>query len=177
MKKFFPLLLIILVFSGFLTGQIVFDYISLDAEPISAESTQLSAYTDYYQKHLKSKTPEVNSDRLEIVTFWASWCAPCLEELVSLQNVQNELGKDKIKIIAINGDEVDQEKKIAAVKKDLKLDFEIVADKTGFYFDIYNVSALPFTILYEKNVAKKLLDTETILQEGEFISSLKKYLL
>ena len=39
-----------------------------------------------------------------IVNFWASWCAPCLTELPSLQKLQDEKGSDNFEVIAINMD-------------------------------------------------------------------------
>lgn len=168
----------ILVFSGFLTGQIVFDYLSLDAGPQSTEITRLSAYTGYFNEYFseqKQEKKEGNLANLTVVTFWASWCSPCLQELMALKEVQKTLGSEKLKIMAINGDEIDQDKKIQMVSNDLGLQssIEIVKDGTGFYFDKFNVSALPFTVLYKNNVAYKILNTEDILDQQNFTSFLK----
>lgn len=39
-----------------------------------------------------------------VVNFWASWCAPCLTELPSLQKLQDERGGERFEVIAINMD-------------------------------------------------------------------------
>jgi len=39
-----------------------------------------------------------------LVNFWATWCAPCLKELPSLDRLQGALGGDKFEIIAIAAD-------------------------------------------------------------------------
>jgi thiol-disulfide isomerase/thioredoxin len=40
--------------------------------------------------------------RVVVVTFWASWCAPCLQELPVLDNLQRRVGEDRLKVIGVN---------------------------------------------------------------------------
>ncbi len=42
-----------------------------------------------------------------MVNFWASWCAPCVEEMPSLVQLQKQLG-DKVTIIAVSEDSDDK---------------------------------------------------------------------
>ncbi len=43
-----------------------------------------------------------------IVTFWASWCAPCLQEMPLLEALQRKLGRERIEVVAVNWGEDDQ---------------------------------------------------------------------
>jgi thiol-disulfide isomerase/thioredoxin len=37
-----------------------------------------------------------------VVTFWASWCAPCLKELPMLESLQKAVGNSKLRVVAVN---------------------------------------------------------------------------
>lgn len=39
-----------------------------------------------------------------LLNFWASWCAPCLKEMPSLDRLQAEMGSDDFQVVALNQD-------------------------------------------------------------------------
>jgi cytochrome c biogenesis protein CcmG/thiol:disulfide interchange protein DsbE len=41
--------------------------------------------------------------KVVVLNFWATWCAPCIEELPSLMQMQHDLG-DKVTVLAIATD-------------------------------------------------------------------------
>ncbi len=40
--------------------------------------------------------------KVTVVTFWATWCAPCLQELPVLESIQESVGKDRFRVIGVN---------------------------------------------------------------------------
>jgi len=42
--------------------------------------------------------------RLTLVNFWATWCAPCVRELPSLDRLQTAFDDTKFRVVAINED-------------------------------------------------------------------------
>ena len=40
-----------------------------------------------------------------VLNFWATWCPPCVEEMPSLQRLQDLLGEDGLKVVAVSVDE------------------------------------------------------------------------
>ena len=47
-----------------------------------------------------------------IVTFWASWCGPCLQELPKLEGIQRVAGKERVQVVAVNIEDRDQFRRI-----------------------------------------------------------------
>ncbi len=63
-----------------------------------------------------------------LVNLWATWCAPCREEMPALNELQAELGGDDFEVVAINIDRGDESKP----KNFLE---EIGVSDLGFYRD------------------------------------------
>lgn len=42
--------------------------------------------------------------KLLVVNLWATWCAPCIEEMPTLDNLEAELGGDRFHVIALSQD-------------------------------------------------------------------------
>lgn len=40
--------------------------------------------------------------KVTVITFWATWCGPCLQELPVLEAIQESVGKDRFRVIGIN---------------------------------------------------------------------------
>src|SRR3569832_2747174 len=51
--------------------------------------------------------------KIVVVSFWATWCAPCRKELPILEGLQQQ-GKGSIQVIAVNIDQRDVFNKAAA---------------------------------------------------------------
>lgn len=53
----------------------------------------------------KSISGSGQAGKVVVVTFWASWCGPCLQEIPVLESVQKTLGEDRVAVIAVNSKE------------------------------------------------------------------------
>lgn len=78
--------------------------------PVAAALATGVSAPDYLGKSADGQTVKVSAftGKLVIVTFWASWCAPCLEEMPLLEGLQQKLGRERIEVVAINWGEDSQ---------------------------------------------------------------------
>jgi thiol-disulfide isomerase/thioredoxin len=85
--------------------------------------------------------------KVVVVNFWATWCAPCLEEIPLLMAVRRAQAGRGVEIVGIA---VDQVAKVGEFATKLKIDYPILLADTGgleLIRKLGNKSAgLPFTV-------------------------------
>jgi thiol-disulfide isomerase/thioredoxin len=85
--------------------------------------------------------------KLTVVNFWATWCAPCKEEMPSLDKMVSILDKNNIEVIAINVEAIDY-KKSKSFLDDLKIkNFDSLFDKDLRVVKKLNLRGVPTTLL------------------------------
>ena len=82
------------------------------------------------------------------VNFWATWCAPCREEMPSMQRLYAKLPKDKFKMVALfNRDKPELVKNF--VEK-LGITIPILDDQQNIIGERYGLTGLPETFIIDK---------------------------
>jgi thiol-disulfide isomerase/thioredoxin len=120
------------------------------------------------------------SDKIQVINFWATWCAPCVKELPLLENLNTKSNLD-VKITLINLDYVDNLDKVNAfisrknIRSEVLLLDEIDYDSWIDKVDKNWTGAIPATLIFNpKSGKRKFVEKE--LKEGELeslIASLK----
>jgi thiol-disulfide isomerase/thioredoxin len=67
--------------------------------------------------------------RVILVNFWATWCAPCRDEMPSIQQLKQKLSGRPFTVLAVNLDE--PEARIRSFLAGVKVDFAILLDPEG----------------------------------------------
>jgi thiol-disulfide isomerase/thioredoxin len=85
-----------------------------------------------------------------VVNFWATWCAPCVEEMPELNQLQTEVEKKNIQIIGIG---IDSAANITSFASKLKIGYPLyVAGMAGTDLSRLfgnQAGGLPFTVLID----------------------------
>ncbi len=89
-----------------------------------------------------------DTGKLQIVSFWATWCAPCRKELPVLNAIQKQVGADRMRVIAVNLEEPRaQFRRAMRAYKDFEITF--VHDKKGITARRYGVKGIPFLVIID----------------------------
>ncbi len=113
---------------------------------------------------LDGKTFDIRQfeDKIVIVNFWASWCAPCVEEFPSMLKLASVLPKDLV-ILAISGDQ-----DVSAVQAFLKVfperpeNFKIFMDSDQAIAKKFGTQVLPESYVLKRGlkIFRKIVGTE-----------------
>ncbi|MBE7158556.1 MAG: TlpA family protein disulfide reductase [Rhodospirillales bacterium] len=106
-----------------------------------------------------------------LLNFWASWCAPCVTEMPSLQALQQELPEIKVVGIAFNEDAVTYRAFLAR----RPVSFLTVLDETGQAHSSFGTFRPPETYIIDKSgiIRRKYIGAQD-WTSVEIVSSLRK---
>ena len=84
-----------------------------------------------------------------LLNLWATWCAPCREEMPSLDRLQKALGSDKFEVVALSLDRqgIDAARKFLTEVKAQNL--KLYVDPTAKQGTALNLVGMPTTILID----------------------------
>lgn len=89
----------------------------------------------------------IKSDAPVIVTFWATWCKPCLMEMEALKELKDEWN-GKVRVVAISIDDSRSKNKVASLVKGKDFPFEIYLDSNQALYKSMNLTSVPFAFVF-----------------------------
>lgn len=87
--------------------------------------------------------------KIVVLNFWATWCAPCVEEMPSLSQLQERFKDKGITVVGVSVD-VDNDG-YHRFLKDHKIDFLTVRDPDQKSNDLYGTFKFPETYIIDRN--------------------------
>jgi len=106
---------------------------------------------DFTLKSKTGKNLKLSEYRGQVVmlNFWASWCAPCRQEMPLLENLYKKYKGLGFSLLGIN---VEQDSsKAARLLRGIKVSFPVLYDNTNKVSKLYKVSAMPTTIILDRD--------------------------
>jgi thiol-disulfide isomerase/thioredoxin len=88
--------------------------------------------------------------RVVLVSFWATWCPPCREEIPEMIALANRYG-DKLQIIGVSEDDDASPEEVREFAANEGINYPIVMGNSGISREFGSVAALPTTFLVDTN--------------------------
>ena len=102
-----------------------------------------------------------------LLNIWATWCAPCREEMPRIERLHRELGAEGLAVVAVSIDNPGMADAIRDFRREMGLTFEILYDESGRIRDGYQTSGVPETFLIDRKgvVRRRLIGSSWTVDE------------
>ena len=116
---------------------------------------------------------EFNNDKPLVLSFWATWCLPCMEELIAINNNLDDWKKERdFDFVAVSTDDPRTVNKVKTVVNGKNWNFDqVLLDPSQTIKRQLNVNNVPTTLVYFKN---KLVYTHVGYAPGDEDELFKK---
>lgn len=94
-----------------------------------------------------------------LLNIWATWCAPCREEMPSMERLYRAYGPRGLRIVAVSIDDSASTEAIRKFVRELGLTFEILHDPAGDIQRTYQTTGVPESVVIGRDgiIRKKLI--------------------
>lgn len=90
----------------------------------------------------------LNSDNLKVLSFWATWCVPCINELDAIAEIYDEWQEvTNVEIIAISTDDSRTKKRVKPLVHGKGWEYQILLDDNQELKRALNIATLPHVVL------------------------------
>jgi cytochrome c biogenesis protein CcmG/thiol:disulfide interchange protein DsbE len=139
--------------------------------------TDLRPAPDFTLTDLSGNKVSLSNYRGKVVLldFWATWCAPCKEEIPHFVDMQNRYGPRGLQVIGISMD--DDEKPVRAFQQQFKMNYPVAVGTTSLAEQYGGVLGLPITFVIDPDgriVSRHIGQTSAEVFEGEVQKLLAK---
>jgi len=143
----------------------------------------LSAQTvnDFDFRDIENNTrtySELKGEKLTLIDFWATWCAPCNKAIPELNKIYGSYKNKGVEIIGINCDGPRSVSKVGPLSKSLQIQYPILIDINSELKNELNIMGLPTLIIV--NPKGKIVWIHEGFVSGDeeiIISEIEKYLI
>ena len=106
-----------------------------------------------------------NDGKPIIISFWATWCKPCIKELTTIADVYSDWQEETgVKIYAVSIDDARSSSLVAPLVNGKRWEYTVLLDQNGDFKRAMNVGPIPQTFLL--NGKREIVWQHTSFEEG-----------
>jgi peroxiredoxin len=132
---------------------------SLDSDGFGSNSTAAAIHpgtvaagkmaANFNLKDLKGDPVSLSGLRGKVVflNVWATWCAPCIEEMPSIESLYKEFRNDKDFVVLAVSQDIDGSKMVTPFVEKNGLQFTVLLDPANDVGEAYGVNGIPETFI------------------------------
>lgn len=125
-------------------------------------------------KSINIKTDYLEKDKLYVFVFWATWCAPCIQELDAINDVYTDWKENlNIEIIAVTIDDSRTEKRVKPLINGRGWDYAVLFDTNQDLKRALLIANPPYTVVVKNGKIVLEQAGHTPGGENEFFKKLK----
>lgn len=125
-------------------------------------------------KMISLKNDFSEKDKLYVFSFWATWCAPCINELDELNDLQDEWKKEvNFEIIAVSTDDSRTQKRVKPLVNGKGWVYKILLDTNQDFKRALSIVNVPYTIVVKNNKIVHIQNGYVPGSEVELLEKLK----
>lgn len=120
------------------------------ATTIQAQTDLPEAMVEDINGIRSSTTAFENDGAPMIISFWATWCKPCLKELAAIEEVYEDwVDETGVKLVAISVDDSRSAPRVRSFVLGSGWEYDVYLDKNGDFKRAMNVVNIPHTFLLD----------------------------
>ncbi|HLP64318.1 TlpA disulfide reductase family protein [Flavobacterium sp.] len=103
-------------------------------------------------KSVSLKNEFNEKDKLYVFSFWATWCAPCINELDEMNDLQEDWKKEaNFEVIAVSTDDSRTQKRVKPLVNGKEWTYKILLDTNQDLKRALSIVNIPYTIVVKNN--------------------------
>lgn len=113
-----------------------------------------SAASDFTLRDVNGNAVSLSALRGKVIvlSFWATWCGPCKEEMPHLQAIYSELAEKGVVVLSISSDDARTSSRVKPYIQSKGFTFPVLLDTDSGVTGVYNPNkTLPWTVVIDRS--------------------------